>query len=156
MSVPSALVKQLLNCLTLADGAEISSRNVGKELPFYAAENSKTAQISFTLRRKPEIAQTVWYLLRTKRKLDRCYSRYFSLPFSITIILKIHRLFVHPSSGRWTVSPSIRVVFDLRPACFTPFFFNALYKYMPLLNFRPLIFGLKPFGWLRSITLTST
>jgi hypothetical protein len=38
--------------------------------------------------------------------------------------------------------------------CFTPFCFNALCHYTPLLNIRPLVFGLRPFGWLRSVTLT--
>ena len=37
--------------------------------------------------------------------------------------------------------------------CFTPFCFNAPRQYT-LLNLRPLIFGLTPFGWLRSLRLT--
>jgi hypothetical protein len=37
--------------------------------------------------------------------------------------------------------------------CFTPFFSNAPCQYT-LLNLRPLIFGLTPFGWLRSLTMT--
>ena len=36
---------------------------------------------------------------------------------------------------------------------FTPFCFNAPCQYI-LLNLRPLIFGLTPFGWLRSLTIT--
>jgi len=39
--------------------------------------------------------------------------------------------------------------------CFTPFCFNALCQYI-LLNLRPLIFVLTPFGWLRSLTITPT
>ena len=35
-----------------------------------------------------------------------------------------------------------------------PFRFNVPCQFTPLINFRSLIFGLNPFGWLRSITLT--
>ena len=34
------------------------------------------------------------------------------------------------------------------------FFSKASYQFTPIFNLRPLIFGLKPFGWLRYITLT--
>ena len=37
--------------------------------------------------------------------------------------------------------------------CFTPFCFSTLCQFTPPLNLRPLIFGLTPFGWLRSWTL---
>jgi len=43
-------------------GTDMLSRNVGTEPPFYAAQNPKGAQISFTLRRKPEIKQMVFVL----------------------------------------------------------------------------------------------
>lgn len=36
----------------------------------------------------------------------------------------------------------------------TMFCFNAPYQYTPLLNLRPFIFSLTPFGWMRSITST--
>jgi hypothetical protein len=39
--------------------------------------------------------------------------------------------------------------------CYTPFYFNALCQFTPLLNLRSLIFGLTPFGWLLFIVLTS-
>jgi hypothetical protein len=39
--------------------------------------------------------------------------------------------------------------------CYTPFCFNALCQFKPLLNLRSLIFGLTPFGWLLFIVLTS-
>jgi hypothetical protein len=35
-----------LDCLTLEDGTNSLSRNVGKKLPFYAAQNPRRAQIS--------------------------------------------------------------------------------------------------------------
>jgi len=34
------------------------------------------------------------------------------------------------------------------------FYFNVPYQFTPLLNLRSLIFGLTPFGWLLSITVT--
>jgi len=37
-----------------------------------------------------------------------------------------------------------------RSPCFTSFCFNAPYQYTPFLNLRTVIFGLTPFGWLRS------
>jgi len=42
--------------LTLEDGTDWLSRNVGKELPRYAAQYLRRAQISSTPQRKPEIA----------------------------------------------------------------------------------------------------
>jgi len=47
--------KNFLGLLGLEDGVDRMSRNVGKELPFYAAQNSRVAQISFIRQRKPEI-----------------------------------------------------------------------------------------------------
>jgi hypothetical protein len=47
--------EQLLDCLALEDGTDKLSRNVGNKIPFHAAQNPKRAQISFTLRQKPEI-----------------------------------------------------------------------------------------------------
>jgi hypothetical protein len=44
----------------------------------------------------------------------------------------------------------------LRPTCFAPFCFNAPCQRTPLFNLRLLIFGLAPFGWLPSSTLTWT
>jgi len=35
----------LRNCLTLEDGMDRLSRNVGNKLPIYAAQNPRTAQI---------------------------------------------------------------------------------------------------------------
>jgi len=55
LSVPTF---PFLEFLTLEDGADRLSRNVGKELPLYAAQHPRTAQIPSTLRRKPEIART--------------------------------------------------------------------------------------------------
>ena len=52
-----------------------------------------------------------------------------------------------------TVPSILRVVLHLRPTCFTPIYFNAPCKFTPLLDLRSLIFGLTPFGWLRSATL---
>jgi len=121
-----------------------------KETAIIRFGKSKIVQISFTPWRNPEILQPLWYFLRTKSKWGSCFSRYcFGLTFSIIIPLMHHRLLVQPSSGRWTVSPSIRVALVLRH-------FNAPYKFTPLLKLHPLIFGIKPFGWLRSIMLTST
>ena len=48
------------------------------------------------------------------------------------------------------------VALVLHPACFTPLRFNPFCQYTPLLNLQPIIFGLRPFGWLPSITLTCT
>jgi hypothetical protein len=45
LSVPSARVKDQ-DCLNLGDGIDRFSRNVGNELPFYAAKDSTGAQIS--------------------------------------------------------------------------------------------------------------
>jgi hypothetical protein len=42
----------ILDCLTLANGTDRLSRNVGTKLQFYAALNSKIAHLSFTLRQK--------------------------------------------------------------------------------------------------------
>jgi hypothetical protein len=47
------------------------------------------------------------------------------------------------------------VALVLRPICFTPFWFNSPCQYTQLLNLGPPIFGVTPFSWLRSITLTS-
>lgn len=47
----------------------------------------------------------------------------------------------------------LRVALALPPTCFTPFCFNAPCYYTLLLNLRPLVFGLKSYGWLRCITL---
>jgi hypothetical protein len=49
----------------------------------------------------------------------------------------------------------ISLALDLHLICFTPFWFNAPCQYTPLLYLHPLIFGLTPFVWPRSITLTS-
>jgi len=38
--------------------------------------------------------------------------------------------------------------------CFTPFSFNAPCQFTTLINLRSLVFGLKPFGSLRSVTVT--
>jgi hypothetical protein len=42
------------DCLTLEDGADRLSQNVGKKLPLYAAWNPQRVQISFTMQYKPE------------------------------------------------------------------------------------------------------
>jgi hypothetical protein len=50
----------------------------------------------------------------------------------------------------------VRLVLFTPTACFEPFFpSKAYYQFVPLFNLRPLIFGLKPFGWLHYITITS-
>jgi hypothetical protein len=46
------------------------------------------------------------------------------------------------------------VLFKTYFTCFTPFSFNAPCQFTPLLNLRSLVFGLKPFGSLRSVTVT--
>jgi hypothetical protein len=48
--------------LTLEDGTDTLSRNVGKGLPFDAAEYPKRAQISSASRRKPEITERILFL----------------------------------------------------------------------------------------------
>jgi hypothetical protein len=50
----------------------------------------------------------------------------------------------------------VEVIFPYSSPCFTPVCLNVTCQYTPVLNLRPLIFGLTPFGWLRSITLTPT
>ena len=57
LSVSSSRVKQPKNCLSLEDGTERLSRNVGTELQFYAIENHKRTSLPLTSRRKPEITQ---------------------------------------------------------------------------------------------------
>jgi hypothetical protein len=42
-------------CYTLKDGIDSLSRNVAMELRFYAAQNPRIVQLSFTSRRKPDI-----------------------------------------------------------------------------------------------------
>jgi hypothetical protein len=53
----------------------------------------------------------------------------------------------------WSVIGVARSV-STRTLCFTPFTLNARWRYTPFLNWRPRIFGLKPFGWPRIYTLT--
>jgi len=48
---------QSVNCLTLEDRSDRSSRNVGKKLPSYTAQNSKRKPFSFTTPRKPEFGE---------------------------------------------------------------------------------------------------
>ena len=48
----------------------------------------------------------------------------------------------------------LQFVYTLDPS-FTPFCCNAPCHFTPLLNLRFHIFGLTPFGWMHSITLTS-
>jgi hypothetical protein len=48
-----------LDCMTPVDGLGRLFRKVGEKLIVCAAENSKRAQISCTLRRKPEVMQDV-------------------------------------------------------------------------------------------------
>jgi hypothetical protein len=48
----------MLDFLTLEDGTDRLSRNVGTELPLNAALYPRRAQISSTWRRKPEITHT--------------------------------------------------------------------------------------------------
>jgi hypothetical protein len=43
------------DCLILEDGTASLSRNVGTEMPLYAAQNRKITRISFASGRKPEI-----------------------------------------------------------------------------------------------------
>jgi hypothetical protein len=50
------------------------------------------------------------------------------------------------SHTRFTRSPCFRLFFCLTPSC----------QYTAVLNLRPIIFGLTPFGWVRSITLNPT
>jgi len=45
------------DCLTLEDGTDILSRNVGIQLPICAASNPTRKNISFTLRPRPELTQ---------------------------------------------------------------------------------------------------
>jgi hypothetical protein len=53
-----------LDFLTREDGTGRLSRNVGKELSLYPVKYPRRAQVSFTSRRKPEIAQlSKWYLV---------------------------------------------------------------------------------------------
>jgi len=53
-----SLEEFFLHCLTLESGAKRLSRNVSTKLPFYAAQNPKRVQISFTPRSSPEITRT--------------------------------------------------------------------------------------------------
>jgi len=46
-----------LDCLTLEDGADISSRNASYKLPIYVAKQPRRAKISFTPWWKPGITQ---------------------------------------------------------------------------------------------------
>jgi hypothetical protein len=48
-----------LDCFTPEDGTDTLFRIVGKKLQFDAAQNRQRAQISFTTRHKPEIAQSI-------------------------------------------------------------------------------------------------
>jgi hypothetical protein len=48
----------------------------------------------------------------------------------------------------------LKFLYTLDP-CFTPFCCNAPCHFTQLLNLRSYIFGLTPFGWMHSITLTS-
>ena len=58
--------------------------------------------------------------------------------------------------GLWRDKIKIHVALVLRQTCFTPYYFNALAKYTPLLNLHSLVFSLKPLRWLRSVMLTPT
>ena len=67
----------------------------------------------------------------------------------------------HCNNIWWAVEMTTLLIMQFTAACcyyrlspyFTPFCFNAPCQYI-LLNLRPLIFGLTPFGWLRSLTIT--
>jgi hypothetical protein len=50
------MMKILLEeCLNLEEGTDTLSRNVGRELRFYVAYNTRKGNISFTSRPKPEL-----------------------------------------------------------------------------------------------------
>jgi hypothetical protein len=51
----SGQVARKSTCLSSEDGTDWLCRNVGTKVPIYAALNPRTAQVSFTLRRKPLI-----------------------------------------------------------------------------------------------------
>jgi hypothetical protein len=68
-------------------------------------------------------------------KLTRPNS-YISLSVSVFLVLYTHTALV------------------FIPICFTPFSFNAPYKFIPLFNLRPLFSVFTPYGWLCSMTLT--
>jgi hypothetical protein len=59
----SLSVPLFFDCLTLQDGTDRLSRNVGTELQFYTTYNPKIAQISFTLRQRHEIMLATLFFL---------------------------------------------------------------------------------------------
>jgi len=46
-----------LDCLTPKDGTDILSRNVGNQVPAYAAQHHRRAKTSITQRQRPEISK---------------------------------------------------------------------------------------------------
>jgi len=52
-------IQEDLDFLTIEDGTDRLYRNIGKELPLYAASYSRRAHISSTSQRKPEIMQNM-------------------------------------------------------------------------------------------------
>ena len=60
------------------------------------------------------------------------------------------------SSYQLAFSPTRHQLASTCSSYVTPFSLNDPCQYTTLLNLRPLIFGLTPFGWLCSITLTPT
>jgi hypothetical protein len=59
---------QEVHFLTLDDGTDTLSRNVGKALLLDAALNLRTAQISSASRRKPEIMGITVYIRRIRKQ----------------------------------------------------------------------------------------
>jgi hypothetical protein len=57
MNIKFTLSPLFLDFLTLEDGTDRLSRNVGKELPPYAAQYARTAQNSSTSRPESEVTQ---------------------------------------------------------------------------------------------------
>ena len=49
----------------------------------------------------------------------------------------------------------VEIEYYTNSSYFKPLCLNVFYQFTPLLDLRSLIFDLTPFGWLRSITLTS-
>ena len=96
---------EFLDCLTLEDGIDRLSCNMGTELPFYTAYHPRRAQISFMSQHKHEITFDVWLTVHRisiwNKKPTRCHLVYVYFYLSVAQHVSGHHV---PIFRSWRLS----------------------------------------------------